>query len=153
MQSITREMNIQDYGKVLDIWKSTPGIGLSEADSRESIHRFLSRNPGLSFVAQMDTDLVGAVLCGNDGRRGYIHHLAVVPAFRRQNIGRSLVERCLSALAQAGIQKCHLFVFRENKDGIAFWEKLDWTHRDELQMMSHFIQPAREISLPTLSTG
>lgn len=142
MQFSIREMSIQDYDKVYGIWRSTPGIGLSEADSRESIQCFLGRNPGLSFVAYDGNDLVGAVLCGHDGRRGYIHHLVVSPTFRLQNIGSELVSHCLSGLAQMGIQKCHLFVFRENKDGIAFWERLEWIPRDELQMMSQFIEPA-----------
>jgi ribosomal protein S18 acetylase RimI-like enzyme len=139
MQFSIREMSIQDYEGVFEIWQSTPGIGLSEADSRGSIQRFLSRNPGLSFVAQSEDELVGAVLCGHDGRRGYIHHLVVSPPFRLQNIGTKLVSRCMSALAQMGIQKCHLFVFRDNQEGITFWERLEWVPRDELQMMSHFV--------------
>jgi putative acetyltransferase len=142
MQFFIREMSIRDYEEVFEIWQSTRGIGLSEADSRESIQRFLRRNPGLSFVAHSEDDLVGAILCGHDGRRGFIHHLVVTPPFRLQNIGSALVSRCMSALAEIGIQKCHLFVFRENQDGIAFWKRLEWIPRDDLHMMSHFIEPA-----------
>ena len=87
-----------------------------------------------------DGELVGAVLCGHDGRRGYIHHLAVRPESRRQGIGRQLVRACLSGLHRQGMQKCHLFVFRQNSPAIAFWLANNFTGRDELSMMSTYIE-------------
>jgi len=133
------EMAINDYDEVLALWRASEGIGLSDADSRESIARFLERNPGLSFVAYDGQHLIGAVLCGHDGRRGYIHHLAVAKSHRRQGLGRALVGRCLSAVQREGIGKCHIFVFGDNKDAIAFWEKIAWIERVELVMMSQNI--------------
>jgi ribosomal protein S18 acetylase RimI-like enzyme len=131
-----REMTIEDYDEVLALWQASEGIGLSEADSKESIKRFLVRNPGHSFVALDGDVLVGAALCGHDGRRGYIHHLAVNESHRRQGIGRSLVGRCMYALLRIGIGKSHLFVFGENQGAIDFWEQVGWTQRVELMMMS-----------------
>lgn len=131
-----REMTIDDYEQVYDLWKSCEGIGLSDADSKQGIERFLKRNPGLSFVAMDGDQIVGAALCGHDGRRGYIHHLAVRHSHRRQGIGRSLVGRCMYSLMRIGINKCHLFVFGDNQDAIAFWERVGWTRRVELMMMS-----------------
>ena len=131
-----RDLAIEDYDKVYDLWKSSEGIGLSDADSKESISRFLERNPGLSYTAWDGDQLVGAVLCGHDGRRGYIHHLAVKQSHRRQGIGKSMVGRCMFSLLRLGIGKCHLFVFGENENAIAFWNKVGWTERVELMMMS-----------------
>ena len=131
-----RIMEITDYDLVIDLWKSIEGIGLSDADSRDNIKRFLHRNPGLSLVAQKDSELVGAVLCGNDGRRGYLHHLAVRKDQRLKGIGKELVRNCLQRLKIAGTNKCHLFVFRENEQGIGFWTKNGWQTRLDLHIMS-----------------
>lgn len=136
MSVAVREMTIEDYDPVYALWEASEGVGLSDADSKEGIHRFLERNPGLSFVALDGDQLVGAALCGHDGRRGYIHHLSVVRSHRRQGIGKSLVGRCMYALMRIGIAKCHLFVFDENQEAIKFWNKVGWTERVELMMMS-----------------
>mgnify|MGYP001819969690 FL=1 len=139
MSIAIRDMDIEDYEAVYRMWESVEGIGLSDADSKEGIKRFLERNPGLSFVATDGTQIVGAALCGHDGRRGYIHHLAVVNAYRKQGIGKSLVGRCMYALMRIGIAKCHLFVFGDNQEAIKFWNKVGWTERVELMMMSQLL--------------
>lgn len=136
MSIAIRDMGIEDYESVYRLWQNVEGIGLSDADSKEGIKRFLERNPGLSFVATDGAQIVGAALCGHDGRRGYIHHLAVINAYRRQGIGKSLVGRCMYALMRIGIAKCHLFVFDENQEAIRFWNRVGWTERVELMMMS-----------------
>ena len=103
----------------------------------------MAHNPGLVFVAREGTSdsgaLIGAVLCGNDGRRGYIHHLAVSQSHRHQGLGRELVDRCLNALRRIGIQKYHIFVFGGNADAVAFWNMIGWTQRVELTIMSRSI--------------
>jgi len=139
MSIAIRDMDIEDYESVYRLWKNVEGIGLSDADSKEGINRFLEHNPGLSFVAVDGVQIVGAALCGHDGRRGYIHHLAVANAYRRQGIGKSLVGRCMYALMRIGIAKCHLFVFDDNQEAIRFWNKVGWTERVELMMMSQQI--------------
>jgi len=140
MSIVIREMTIQDYYEVLALWQTSEGVGLSDADLEESIARYLHSNPGLSFVARDGEPLVGAVLCGHDGRRGYIHHLAVSRSHRRRGLGRALVERCLSALRRDAIDKCHIFVFADHQDTIAFWKGIGWTQRVELVMMSQYTQ-------------
>lgn len=135
-----REMTIEDYDAVYAVWKGSEGIGLSDADSKEGIKRFLERNPGLSYIAIDGDQVVGASLCGHDGRRGYIHHLSVVTPHRRRGIGRSLVSRCMFALMQIGISKCHLFVFDANQGAVEFWNKVGWTQRVELMMMSQRLE-------------
>lgn len=125
-----------DYDEVFALWQSTPGVGLSDADSREKIASYLARNPGLSFVARADGLLAGAVLCGTDGRRGYLHHLAVAAQFRRQGIGETLVDCCLRGLKDLDCLKCHIFVYDGNIEGRAFWERVGWKLRTDLVIMS-----------------
>ncbi|VBB06735.1 acyl-coa n-acyltransferase [Lucifera butyrica] len=132
-----REMKIEDYAQVWQLWSSTEGVGLSDADTQENISLFLKRNAGLSFVAETGgQEIVGAILCGHDGRRGYLHHLTVNAAYRRNGIGRRLVENCFRRLKQAGIRKCHLFVFKDNHLGMNFWHKTGFLTRNDLHILS-----------------
>lgn len=130
------EMTLTDYDEAYQLWQSLEGIGLSHADSKENVARFLARNAGLSFVGRAAGRLVGTILCGDDGRRGYLYHMAVDPDYRRRGVGRRLVDQSLAALKQRGIEKCHLVVFCENHPAISFWEKCGWYRRDELLTMS-----------------
>ncbi len=132
-------MTLDDYDEVYALWKDSEGIGLSSADSRGGIARFLERNPALAFVARDEYGLAGAVMVGDDGRRGYLYHLAVSPRCRWQGIGRALVERCLEGLRGRGIEKCHIFVYGENREGRAFWEEAGFATRNDLIIMSHSI--------------
>jgi ribosomal protein S18 acetylase RimI-like enzyme len=133
-----REMTIDDYAAAAVLWAAVEGVGLSQADSPAGIAQYLRRNPGLSFVAHDNGQLVGAVLCGHDGRRGYLHHLAVAESHRGRGIGRTLVYRCLDALRSIGIAKCHLFVFATNYAAIGFWESSGWERRNDLVVMSRY---------------
>lgn len=136
-EMIIREMDRKDYAQVIKLWSNTDGIGLNEADSQENINHFLERNQGLSFVAELGgRQIVGAVLCGHDGRRGYLHHLAVSALHRRSGIGRKLVEHCLAKLEQKHIKKCHLFVFTNNQEGMSFWNHIGFYQRNELYIYS-----------------
>ena len=137
MNVVIQAMTIKDYDEVRALWQESEGLDLSSADTRSCITRFLERNPGLSFVARAQGQLVGAVLCGHDGRRGYIDHLAVRASHRRQGIGKLLVSRSIYHLMQNGIQKWHLFVREDNLEAIAFWRKLGWQQRIELITMSN----------------
>lgn len=126
----------EHHPAALALWENTAGVGLSEADSFDSIGRFLNRNPGSSFVALDGSAVIGTILCGHDGRRGLIHHLAVHSEYRRRGLGRALVAAGLAALARQGIQKCHLLVFRENEEGKAFWRNLGADERLSLSLFS-----------------
>jgi len=133
---IIQEMVIEDYDEVRALWEVSDGIQVSDIDSSASIARFLGRNAGLSFVAHENDQLVGAVLCGHDGRRGYIDHLAVRSSHRRQGIGRSLVSRCLFHLMRMGIRRWNLFVLEDNQEARSFWTHLGWAEKVELVTMS-----------------
>jgi ribosomal protein S18 acetylase RimI-like enzyme len=76
----TREFVIDDYDHAVALWNLGEGVEVAEGDSKEEISAYLLRNPGLSRVAEENGTIVGAVLCGHDGRRGMIYHLAVAPA-------------------------------------------------------------------------
>jgi ribosomal protein S18 acetylase RimI-like enzyme len=131
-----RTMTPRDYAAVTKLWRATPGIGLHDVeDSRAGISAFLRRNPRMSFVAFDGAQLVGAILCGHDGRRGALHHLAVVQTHRKRGIGAVLVARCLAALARQQIQKCNIFVYRDNISGQAFWLHTGWKTRDDLALL------------------
>jgi putative acetyltransferase len=124
-----------DLPEVLAFWSSLDGVGLNESDTVERLVAYLQRNADLSLVARDDGQVIGAVLCGHDGRRGYLHHLAVAPTHRRQRIGAALVDRCIARLAQLGIQKCNIFVYADNDDGSEFWRKSGWLDRSDLKIM------------------
>jgi ribosomal protein S18 acetylase RimI-like enzyme len=119
---VIRSMTLEDYDEVLLLWQNTEWISLSDTDAREPMKLFLNRNPGLSLVVRDGDGLIGAILCSHDGRRGYLHHLAVDKRYRRQGIGSDLVQRCLAALAREGIVKCNIYFLEENEAGMAFWE-------------------------------
>jgi N-acetylglutamate synthase len=126
-----------DYDEVMALWRRTEGLSLREADSRDAIIDYLARNPGLSFVARDRGRLIGAVLAGTDGRRGYLQHLTVAPTHRRQGLGTALTNRVLEGLGALGIAKCHLFVRRQQGQAREFWERLGWTSRNDVVLMSH----------------
>jgi len=125
------EMTIEDYDEVTALWQSVDGMGLGPSDSRDNIARYLARNPGMSFAAREGHMLVGAVICGTDGRRGYLSHLAVRASHRKQGVGKELIGRCLAALHAVGIPRCNLFVFAVNAGAIAFWRKMGWQFWEE----------------------
>lgn len=126
-------MTIDDYDRVYALWLSCKGMGLNDVDdSREGIARFLLRNPESCFVAEADSRLVGVILAGNDGRRGYIYHASVHPEYRRKGIATALVDHAMDALERIGISKTALVVFEYNEDGNAFWEELGFTKREDL---------------------
>ena len=136
MNITIKEFTMDAYDQVYSLWETCAGIGLSTADSRGNIRAYLDRNPGMSLIARNEDDIVGAILCGHDGRRGYIHHLAVLPDYRRLGIGRVLVDKCLGILQSAGIQKCHLFIFNDNASGVDFWESIGWNYRKDISVIS-----------------
>ena len=134
------EMSIKNYEEVAALWQAAEGIGLdTDIDTKERIAMYLQRNPGLSFVAWENSKVIGAVLCGHDGRRGYLHHLTVAKAYRNKGIGKALVEKVLSKLRLLGIRRCHIFVFADNPAGQELWKNIGWTKPADLKIMSKSI--------------
>ncbi|MDB5983216.1 MAG: GCN5-related N-acetyltransferase [Pseudomonas sp.] len=136
-------MTMDDYDAVIELMKSTPGVSFRDADSRESTAKYLQRNPGLSFVAEVGGALGGCVMCGHDGRRGYLQHLVVLPQYRGQGIANALVERCLSELEELGILKCHLDVIKTNTSAASYWQHQGWHLRTDIDRYS-FIRSGNE---------
>lgn len=130
---IIRNMTIEDYDAAYDLWMHTPGMGLNTLDdSREGIARFLTRNPTTCFAAFENDALIGSILAGHDGRRGFLYHLAVAITWRKQGVATALVEHAMRALKAEGILKAALVVFEKNEDGNAFWEHCGFTRREDL---------------------
>ncbi len=128
-----RNMRLDDYDSVYALWLSCPGMGLNNIDdTREGIAKYLARNPDTCFVAVEQGNIIGAILTGHDGRRGYISHTAVSPAYQRQGIGKQMVETALNALKAQGINKVNLVAFARNDKGNAFWEEMGFTQRPDL---------------------
>lgn len=128
-----REMKIEDYDNVFALWKTIKGFGIrSVDDSKEGIERFLKWNPGLSVVAEEGGKIVGAILCGSDGRRGCLYHVCVHKDYRRQGIGKTMVIWCMEKLKELQINKVSLIAFTQNDIGNAFWKEIGWTKREDL---------------------
>ena len=130
MEIQTREFLINDYEAAVELWKRVEGLDIAEGDDRESIRRFLGQNRGLSRVATDGSTIVGAALCGHDGRRGYIYHLAVDPAYQGRQLGKRLVEECLAGLRRVGLERANILVARDNPRGRDFWRRTGWEDLD-----------------------
>jgi len=124
----TREFLIDDYDAALQLWQRVEGLEVAEGDDREGVARFLARNPGVSRVAIDGSAVVGVAMCGHDGRRGHVYHLAVDPAYRRYGLGRRLVKECLDGLRRAGVLRAIILVADNNFGGAEFWKRAGWEH-------------------------
>ena len=128
-----RVMTISDYDQIYELWSKIKGFGIrSIDDSREGIERFLKRNPTTSVVAEEDGKIVGAILCGHDGRRGCFYHVCVDEAYRMRGIGKAMVVFAMEALKEEKINKVSLIAFTKNDMGNAFWNEIGWTKREDL---------------------
>lgn len=141
-----RLMRLEDYSRVYQLWLSCKGIGLNDLDdSPEGIERYLRRNPETCFVALEGELVVGVILSGHDGRRGFIHHTAVHPDHRGKGIGTALVEEAMAALERCGIHKAALVVFARNQAGNDFWERRGFTSREDLVYRNRAIRELKRI--------
>lgn len=141
-----RKMVVEDYEEVYTLWLSCSGMGLNNLDdSKEGIAKFLNRNQDTCFIASDNDRIVGAILSGHDGRRGYIYHTSVHPDYRKQGIGTRLVDQAMKALDFCGINKVALVVFDNNVEGNAFWERKGFTRRNDLVYRNKALQEMRRI--------
>ena len=130
---MVRVMKIEDYDAVRNLWMTIKGFGIrSVDDSREGVEAFLKRNPTTSVVAVEDGKIVGAILCGHDGRRGCLYHVCVAQEYRMRGIGKEMVVFCMNALKAEHINKVSLIAFTQNDIGNAFWREIGWTKREDL---------------------
>lgn len=143
-----RKMTIDDYGAVYELWANTPNMGLrSLDDSKEGIAMFLRRNTETCFVAINGETVIGVILCGHDGRRGYIYHTVVHPNYRKQGIGTALVNAVVAALQNEGITRVCLNVMESNEDGKQFWTNRGWEKKDFLSFYSKSITDKENMPL------
>ena len=127
-----RPMTIEDYDEVYAIWQITTKRALSAADSRDSLALYLRRNPKMSQVAVTDGKIVGTVLAGHDGRLGFIHHMAVLPEYRRHHIGKELATKALEKIFENGINKTQIYCYIDNETGQNFWKSLGFERTDNV---------------------
>ena len=122
----TRQFSNDDYDAALQIWQRVEGLEIAEGDDRESVAQFVARNPGLSRVAINGSAIVGVALCGHDGRRGHIYHLAVEPACQGCGLGNRLLDECLEGLRRVGLKRVIIMVADDNARGREFWKRCGW---------------------------
>ncbi|MFX0019302.1 MAG: GNAT family N-acetyltransferase [Promethearchaeota archaeon] len=139
--------SLQFYEDVVDIWKKT-GISVTSSDTKEEVKVMLNRNPDLCLIAKLDEKVIGVVMGGFDGRRGYVHHLAIDPEYQRRGYGKLLIDELIERFQKKRVHKVHLFIEKHNKDVIAFYNKLGWDIRSDLIMMS-FI-PDKKLYMPKI---
>jgi N-acetylglutamate synthase len=132
-----RLMTIDDYEQLIELFQQTPGIAVREADSKNAINKYLDRNKNLNFVATDNNKIIGCVMCGYDGRRGYLQHLIVKPEYRRKGIGENLFKNCIRNLDKIGISKTQIFVFKDNDIANKFWSNKGWKLREDVNMYSY----------------
>jgi ribosomal protein S18 acetylase RimI-like enzyme len=126
----TREFVLSDHGHAVALWCEIDSVEICEGDSREEVAEYLKRNPGLSRVAEADGKIVGAVMCGHDGRRGWIYHLAVAPEYRGRGVGKTLLDDCVRGLQEAGLKRAIILVEGQNAAGHRFWLREGWEEID-----------------------
>ena len=135
-----RKMTIEDYETVYALWLSCKGMGLNSVDDTpQAIGRFLDRNPETCFVAVEAEVICGVILAGNDGRRGYLYHVAVHPEHRRKGIATALVDLVIEKMREIGISKIGLLVFEHNADGNTFWEEMGFCRRNDVAFRNRLI--------------
>ena len=128
-----RIMTIEDYDQLFSLWSKIHGFGIrSIDDSREGIERFIRRNPTTSMVATVGDEIVGAILCGHDGRRGCLYHVCVREDYRKHGIGKNMAVECMKALKSEQINKVSIVAFKSNEIGNHFWKEEGWTFREDL---------------------
>lgn len=130
-------MDLSDYGKVISLWQESEGVKLRDTDSIEGIQKYLERNPSLSFIAENEGNILGTIMSGHDGKRGYIQHLAVDPNNRKSGIARHLLSYCLKALEKEGIVKSYVHVLSDNELAKKYWQNRGWVKRTDIEVFSY----------------
>ena len=130
--------SINDYKEAVSFWKKTVNkMGTGSIDEIESIKAFFNRNPNMSFIARDSGKIIGTILCGHDGRRAFIHHIAISKDYEEKNLVKKLVDKCMRKLEKEGIKKCHVFIFEENPANKEYCKSLHWVERNDIKMFSH----------------
>ncbi|KKL20862.1 hypothetical protein LCGC14_2451210 [marine sediment metagenome] len=129
------KFSIESYNQVLELWKKA-GINVSSSDSKEELEKMLKRNPNLFLIGKKNQKIIAVVIGAFDGRRGYVHHLAIDPDFQKKGYGRMMMEKIHNIFLHMGVHKVHLFIEINNKEVVNFYESMGWEKRDDLIIMS-----------------
>ena len=137
MEFVIREMEEKDLPKVQDVWRAV-NIELTFSDKHEELVKMIKHNPGLCLVLKdtIKKDILGAVLGGFDGRRGWIHHLAIHPSIQGKKYGTLMMDELLRRFKERNVVKLKIEIFKSNKEVIDFYKKLGWDHRTDSSTMS-----------------
>ncbi|MFX1456550.1 MAG: GNAT family N-acetyltransferase [Promethearchaeota archaeon] len=127
--------SMEFYDDIIQLWEKA-GISVSSSDSKEEINRMLIKNPDLFLIGRIQGKIIAVVMGGFDGRRGYVHHLAVHPEYQKEGNGRKIMNKLIEIFRQKEIHKVHLFIEKTNKEVINFYKNLGWELRKDLTMMS-----------------
>ena len=130
------KFSMELYEDIIKLWRKA-GVNVGSTDTREEIQRMLKRNPNLFLIGRVDKKIIGVVMGGFDGRRGYVHHLAVDPEYQKRGYGKALMQELIARLYNMRVHKVHLFIERYNKEVVNFYLNLGWDIRDDLIMMSY----------------
>ncbi|MFX1600739.1 MAG: GNAT family N-acetyltransferase [Promethearchaeota archaeon] len=130
------KFSMKFYKEVIEIWRKA-GISVGSTDTEEELERMVKRNPQLFLIGKVDEKIISVVMGGFDGRRGYVHHLAVDPDFQKKGYGKALIDELIDRFRKLGIHKVHLFIEKYNKKVVQFYKNLGWDIRDDLIMMSY----------------
>lgn len=140
-----RVMQKRDYKQASVLWNDIEGMGMRNLDdSCEGIEKFLERNPTTCFVAEEENQVIGTILCGHDGRRALVYHLAVAKGKRHFGYGRALVQAVEMAVKREGLHKIALVVFKDNKQGNDFWERMGYQRREDLNYRNKSLNQRNE---------
>ena len=131
-----KKFTMESYKTVVNLWKKS-GIHVGSSDTKEQLEKMLQRNPNLFLIGMVDDRIIGVVMGGFDGRRGYVHHLAIDPDYQRKGYGKKLMRDLLNEFREMGVHKIHLFIEKYNEDVVEFYENKGWEIRDDLIMMSY----------------
>ncbi len=130
------KFTIEYYEEIVTLWRKA-GINVGSSDTLEEIDKILRRNPGLFLIGKIDNKVISVVIGGFDGRRGYVHHLAVDPDYQKKGYGRKIMDELIEKFRKIGVHKIHLFIEKYNKEVVDFYKNLGWEIRDDLIMMSY----------------
>lgn len=129
------KFTMESYEDIVELWRKS-GISVGSTDTRDEIERMLQRNPNLFLIGKVDNKVIGVVMGGFDGRRGYVHHLAIDPDYQRRGFGTMIMDDLIKRFRKIGVHKVHLFIEKYNKELVEFYMNLGWEIRDDLIMMS-----------------
>jgi ribosomal protein S18 acetylase RimI-like enzyme len=130
-----------DYQVIYDLWCSMEkGVHVGRSDTAAEIEKKLRRDPDLFLVAESNHKIIGSVIGGYDGRRGFIYHLAVHTTFRGQGIGSQLMAEVESRLRARGCLKCYLLVIEDNEEAESYYRNRGWFLMDTVRIFGKELQ-------------